>query len=145
MSRDLLVTEKQINSFFSKVQKTETCWIWTANKTGQKKPYGRFWTGYPQGVTAHRFSYELHNKTTIPKGLFIDHLCRNPSCVNPDHLEVVTNRENVLRGKLPNLEKTCCKRGHKFTEENTYRHSGKRHCRACRSLYAKANYQRNRS
>jgi hypothetical protein len=89
----------------------------------------------------HRIAWEaVHG--AIPDGLTIDHLCRNPSCVNVAHMEVVTQRENNLRGDtIPgrNARKTHCKRGHPFNEKNTYRHMGphgpKRQCRACRPVY----------
>lgn len=71
------------------------CWIWQAalNSGG----YGTTTDGSGRGVMAHRLVYE-HYRGTIPEGLFLDHLCRNPACVNPDHLEPVTNSENVRRG-----------------------------------------------
>lgn len=83
---------------------------------------------------AHRFVYEyLIGK--IPKGKQIDHLCRNPRCVNPEHLEPVTSLENSRRGlKSGNAIKTHCKRGHEFTPENSrYWKSGNgaKVCRAC--------------
>ena len=90
------MTSKQIKNFFSKVEKTDTCWVWTGNKVSNRQPYGRFWTGYPKGIAAHRFSYILH-KGPIPEGLLIDHLGRNEPCVNPEHLEAVTNREHTQR------------------------------------------------
>lgn len=80
--------------FWEKVKKTSTCWNWIACK--DIDGYGRFHVG-PKLVGAHRYSYELH-KATIPKDLVIDHLCRNHACVNPDHLEPVTDRENRRRG-----------------------------------------------
>jgi hypothetical protein len=65
----------------------------------------------------------------------IDHLCRNTSCVRPDHLEVVTREENALRGSR-NAAKTHCDRGHEFTPENTYVPPSRDHraCRECRRL-----------
>ncbi len=69
------------------------CWHWTGAKTD--KGYGRFYLN--GNKHAHRISYELLIGP-IPNGLVIDHLCRNPSCVNPAHLEPVTHVENVKRG-----------------------------------------------
>ena len=69
------------------------CWTWTAN--WHNKGYGLF-KSLGKTVKAHRFSYELY-VGPIPEGLQIDHLCRNRTCVNPAHLEPVTNSENLLR------------------------------------------------
>lgn len=83
---------------------------------------------------AHRFSYQLY-KGNIPKNLVIDHLCKNPSCVNPDHLEAVTNRENILRGISPaaiNSKKTHCPKGHKLSGDNVYIYRNSRWCKKCR-------------
>ncbi len=85
-----------------------SCWEWGGGKAGLG--YGVFWYGTRQGY-AHRFSYE-HFRGPIPSGLHIYHLCRNPGCVNPDHLDVVTNRENALRG---NVMKPVCPHGHSKT------------------------------
>ena len=83
---------------------------------------------------AHRVSYQLV-VGEIPEGLTLDHLCRNPSCVNPDHLEPVTTKENILRGVskiAQQARQTHCKRGHPFDEENTMIVRGSaRQCRAC--------------
>lgn len=72
--------------------------------------YGEFFTQRVNGkvkmVHAHRFSYEVV-KGKIPDGLVIDHLCRNSKCVNPDHLEPVTQKENIIRGNL--CSKIRCK------------------------------------
>jgi len=123
--------------FWSKVNKTDTCWLWTA--CIQTGGYGLSWYN-GRNVLAHRLSYELL-KGEIPKGLTIDHLCRVRHCVNPDHLEVVTNKENVLRGEglsAINSRKTHCKRGHPLSGDNLYRHpKGERHCRACKKLRGK--------
>lgn len=121
--------------FFQKVRKDDSgCWEWT----GSKLPagYGRFSYGGDGNMgLAHRWSWEFH-RGPIPAGMAIDHLCRNTSCVNPDHLEVVTYRENNIRS-LPYKDGSTdmgCKHGHPWTEANTYWHpKGHRNCRACRN------------
>jgi hypothetical protein len=109
------------------------CWIWTGAKNA--KGYGRFWW-HGRLHLAHRWAYERVNGP-IPVGLVIDHICNQPSCVNPNHLEVATRGHNVLRegSKAPsrvNALKTECIHGHLFTKENTYvKSDGRRDCRAC--------------
>lgn len=100
--------------FWSKVQKTDECWLWTASTAG--KGYGKFYTGRGRGQYAHRFSYELH-KGPIPSGLTIDHLCCNPACVNPDHLEAIPNSLN--RGRSINGKVTRADSRNRF--RNVYR------------------------
>lgn len=114
------------------------CWLWMGviKKTG----YGEFKvSGRP--VLVHRFSYERF-VGPIPPGLVVDHLCRVRHCVNPEHLEVVTLGENVLRGEgttAVNFRKTHCFRGHEFTVANTYVNTkGARVCRACQRVRARA-------
>ena len=110
------------------------CWTWKSFK--DKDDYGRF---YIEGKIkrAHRISYEHWNGEII-KGLVIDHLCRNTSCVNPHHLEAVTIKENTNRGRNHEREKTQCKNGHLFDEINTYyRPNGGRNCRVCDREYKK--------
>ena len=77
------------------IDNSSGCWIWVASI--KPRGYGEFWDGAKKKY-AHRVSYELHYGH-IPEGLVIDHLCGTPLCVNPTHLEAVTQGENVRRGK----------------------------------------------
>ena len=108
------------------------CHEWTAYI--DRDGYGHINDGIHASAIAHRTAYEFsHSK--IPAGLSIDHLCRNRKCVNPEHLEAVSMRINVLRGNtLPakNYLKTACNRGHLFDRKNTHINTrGQRVCRAC--------------
>jgi hypothetical protein len=122
--------------FWAKVDKSagpDGCWPWTGAR--QDKGYGLFSPTHSRQVGAHRVAYEL-TTGQIPDGMVIDHLCRNPPCVNPAHLEPVTSRENLLRGTTlaaANATKTHCDHGHEFTPENTRitKPEGKRICRTC--------------
>lgn len=129
--------------FWAKVDKEQTgtgCWEWASNC--HPDGYGQF-TRRPETGTgrAHRIAYELL-VGPIPPGLVIDHLCRNRACVNPAHLEPVTNEENLRRGLLgmPQKLRTHCSKGHEFTDANTNwvpQRSGRlgRQCRACKIMY----------
>ena len=77
--------------FLSKVNKTDGCWLWTASK--DEKRYGHFGIGQ-RVCKAHRVAYELWNGP-IPAGVLVRHKCDEPSCVNPEHLELGTNQDNV--------------------------------------------------
>lgn len=129
--------------FWEKVNKTNTCWLW--NAVLDKRGYGLF---NPSGhrVFAHRFAYELL-VGTIPDGLEPDHLCRIPACVRPEHIELVTHRENVLRGIAVtslNAKKTHCPQGHKYDMLNTYRRpiGGGRACKECNRIRGRQHYAR---
>jgi hypothetical protein len=109
--------------FWAKTQVQDTgyetpCLLWTAYRT--PKGYSRVSIGGSLGY-GHRLAYEAA-VGPIPAGLLIDHLCRVRHCVNPWHLEPVTNRENILRGETvpaANAAKDRCAQGHEFTPENT--------------------------
>lgn len=113
-----------------RVVESETgCLVWQGSL--DRYGYGQWSWGYSHLGTskAHRVVYELE-RGPIPEGLQIDHLCRNCACVNPDHLEPVTNAENQRRAALA---RTHCKHGHEFSPENTFRQAnGARGCIKCR-------------
>lgn len=116
------------------------CWLWMGcrTKTGYGRMHinGRMWL-------AHRYVYEqLFGK--ISEELTLDHLCRVRNCVNPDHLEPVGHRENVLRGIGPtaiNAQKTVCSKGHALIRNERY---NRRECPTCAKLYQLANHSRKR-
>ena len=115
------------------------CWLWLGTLFG--KGYARcHWTGLGT-CAAHRVSYEAF-VGPIPDGLTIDHLCRVKCCVNPQHLEPVTNRENFFRSNNPialQIHKTHCKHGHPLFGRNLYpRGKGWRACKACANAAQKA-------
>ena len=123
--------------FWAKVQKTDTCWLWTGAGGLESNPYGYFWDGECMTV-AHRYAYELL-VGPIPEGLTLDHVCGTPACVRPDHLEPVTRGENTVRGAgakvsaMKRKARTHCKHGHPLDAANTYvGHGGVRSCRTCK-------------
>jgi hypothetical protein len=117
-----------LKRFTSKYKIQGDCWIWTASTSG--KGYGYFYSGPGRSSRAHRFAYE-ELVGEIPEGMQIDHLCRQRLCVNPGHLEVVTNSENQRRGENGIL-KTACANGHPWTAVNVYhRPSGAAYCAIC--------------
>lgn len=95
------------------------CWLWTG--LTNTKGYGRVYFGAGHYM-AHRWIYE-REIGPIPEGLQLDHKCRVPCCVNPEHLRPVTPQENTLLGISPaavNAGKTHCSRGHEYTPQNIY-------------------------
>lgn len=121
--------------FWPKVDKRgpDECWLWTASTTTSGYGYisrGRRGEGK---VHAHRVAYELL-VGPIPEGLELDHLCRTRACVNPQHLEPVTHRENMRRGQLT-PRRDVCGRGHPMTTGDPnvgFFPNGKRFCRTCK-------------
>ncbi len=123
----------------------DECLEWQGYR--QRLGYGRFRVN-GRKVLAHRYAYELL-VGPIPVGLSLDHLCRNPPCVSPAHLEPVTHQENCLRGTSPfadNARKETCTKGHPYDEANTLVDTyGRRVCRVCRREWQRASNRRRRA
>lgn len=120
--------------FWSKVDKSGECWLWTATRN-RGGGYGAFNADGWQMVQAHRYAYE-NTIGPIPEGMTLDHLCRTRHCVRPSHLEPVSNKTNVLRGNgiTARLAKvTHCPRNHPYDLFNTLvKADGNRECRECK-------------
>lgn len=127
--------------FLEKVEKKDGgCWEWLAFKD---KGYGRLQVD-GKAIGAHRIAYELY-RGLIPAGMVLDHLCRNPGCVNPEHLEAVSLAENnrrsiktperYVKSALYQTSKTHCPRGHPYSGQNLYlTPHGRRACKICMAV-----------
>jgi hypothetical protein len=137
MGMTFTLTERQQQNLWRRVDRSGECWTWTGVT---KNGYGHYcgWDASARrkvNLMAHRAVWTLL-RGDIPQGLQLDHLCRNRLCVNPEHLEPVTQVENVRRGASPsadNARKTICMRGHALEGENLYVTPGRgyRQCREC--------------
>ncbi len=143
--------------FWDKVNKTDTCWLWTGWR--DSNGYGKVTIDYRRGG-AHTFSWAWANGRFPASGLHLDHLCRVPSCVRPDHLEEVTPSENARRvpnsvrveaarkGVPKRKPRTHCKQGHQLLAINTRLTwaDGKtsRQCRTCKPVSRQSDWARKR-
>lgn len=114
-----------------------SCWVWLGHKT--RDGYGIIRVNH-KVLMIHRVIYEA-SCGPIPDGLEIDHLCFVRACVNPDHLDAVTHKENMRRYRESN---THCKRGHPLSGGNLYLHPNeiKRGCRACSRIHSRNSIKR---
>ena len=133
--------------FWSKVDATGDCWEWIGARR-KADGYGAFHVaGEGQTDVAHRVVWKLL-VGPIPYGLTIDHLCRNRACVNPDHLQVVAHRVNILRGYGPSgiaFRSEACPNGHPYRAETTGLRNGSRSCLICHRAMKNRNQRKRRA
>ena len=140
MTRDKILSmpagrDKLLKFFYERVDISNgNCWNWIGHVC-KRTGYGMGSPSHHKKYLAHRLSYELF-VGVIPNNLQIDHICRNRKCTNPEHLRVVTAKENVLCGEgitAKNARKTHCPHGHEYGGNNLYiKPSGARVCRTCK-------------
>jgi HNH endonuclease len=133
---------KRLEAILPRIRLNESgCHIWQGVKI--KRGYGRLKVR-GRNTLAHVFVFETLVEK-VPDGLVLDHLCEVELCVNPFHLEPVTQAENVRRSYERRGLKTHCIAGHAFDEANTRHHKGKRYCRKCRANSSREARQRKRN
>lgn len=151
---DLIVRTSNEIRFARYTPNRDGCWVWTG-PIAEHNGYGRLYLDGPRPKkrqAAHVYAY-LTRVGPIPDGYEIDHLCKVRACVNPEHLEAVTHRENIRRSNVGKATaarhraRTHCKRGHELTEANLYRRpSGlsRRECKECKRIEGAERYERSK-
>ena len=157
MNREYPIRQKNIEErFWSKVRilDSDSCWEWMGSKVNKQDTYGQIRLN-GRCHRAHRFAYQLIHKIQLNPKQFVCHTCDNPSCVNPKHLWIGTNSDNMqdsirkgrhspmftVGGPNPQKNLTHCRRGHPFDEKNTHISKQKEwRCRLCRAAAFRKRY-----
>lgn len=141
-TRTLSVADYMTTShrFWAKVNRLESddCWPWTSPSVG-RDGRGRMSVN-GRRVNAPMVSWVLSNGIIPPKGQFACHSCDNPNCVNPSHIWICSNAENMQdasrKKRINGQSVTHCPKGHEYTEETTaFRKNGRRYCKPCQYAY----------
>ena len=136
------MNEKDFERFWLSYVRSDECWIWI--RTMFRDGYGAF---HLEGKLrrAHRVSYERTHKIILTPDQFLHHNCKNKACINPAHLEIVSQLTHTDSAIYGNKEKTYCPHGHKYTPENTYWNRGNtRECLQCKLIRSRRQYKCNK-
>lgn len=130
--------------FWAKVEKSDGCWRWTG--TINEAGYGVFFLrSYKSPERAHRLSYMFATGALPAPGIDLHHVCHNPWCVNPAHLEPLDRKTHTAahpeKGVLNhNARKQVCKHGHPLTEGTFYQQGTRRRCKRCHNARVARSY-----